>query len=526
MANTYKDPTNGNRTAGSLGEQLVNALALILARRLAGDDGAEVAALASIVVLVWNSNQAAAFSLVKESLAQQISPGSEADVERALDGLSRSALLTREAVRDARVRQLLEPAFRDIDAARARGIARLRPDNAQAFVDDIVRKVVERVDLLAAQVTGAVEPLYGPERLLAAIDGAVESSCEPLATIIAALERIRSRAVDEEERIDRDLRDSTASLENEREYLRVVAVEAKHSFFGKDRNLGKLITMVGTTVPKLGNGRVTLLYLPLVRKGLPALIRALEDRIERLHERRRLLALALDRLNAISLETEASESESGRVLVIGKPKSAASRAAEVERVASAAHGAVARDLRDIAVFKGASSTILAEALEAAAAAVAKFASPRSLDEVLLADTDPASVALRLDGLIQAATVPVALSSNADRRFLASVRCLVLHAPSGSQLPAILAAHAGYRGDGFCPGGPADRLGALVLQPGINIQNTAVFHAGHDAYEGELADQTAPPLHTFSDKFLATLTRGTRDDVEQTGADDVGSAVTR
>jgi hypothetical protein len=516
MANTNKDLTNGSRTAGSLGEQLVNALALILARRLAGDDGAEVAALASIIVRAWSSNQAAAFSLVKESLAQQISPGSEADVERALEGLSRSALLTREAVRDVCVRQMLEPAFRDIDAARARGIARLRPDNAQAFVDDIVRKVVERVDLLAAQVTGAVEPLYGPERLLAAIDGAIASSCEPLATIIAALERIRSRAMDEAERIDRDMRESAANLENEHEYLRVVAVEANRPFFGKERNLGKLIAVVGTTVPKLGNSRVTLLYLPLVRKGLPALIRALEDRIERFHERRRLLMLALDQLNAILVETEASESESGRVLVIGKPKSAAGLAAEVERVANAAHGAVARDLRDIAVFKAASSTILAEALEAATVAVAKFAPPRCLDEVLLADADPASVALRLDGLIQSATVPVALSSNADRRFLASVRCLVLHAPSGSRLPAILAAHAGYRADGFCPGGPADRLEALVLQPGINIQNTALFHAGHDAYESELADRTAPPLHVLSDEYLAGLSHKPRGKAEHGG----------
>jgi hypothetical protein len=245
------------------------------------------------------------------------------------------------------------------------------------------------------------------------------------------------------------------------------------------------------------------------------LIRALEDRIDRLQERRQLLTRALDQLNAISLEAETSESESGRVLVVGKPKSDAGLAAEVERVTNAAHGAVARELRDIAIFKAASATILADALAAATAAVLKFAPPRSLDDVVLADANPASVALHLDGLIQAATVPVALSGNADRKFLASVRCVVLRVSAGSRLPSILAAHAGYRADSFWPGGPADRLEALVLQPGIDIEDTALFRAGHDAYESELADRTAPPLHTFSDKFLATLT-----------AADVGSAVAR
>jgi len=147
-------------------------------------------------------------------------------------------------------------------------------------------------------------------------------------------------------------------------------------------------------------------------------------------------------------------------------------------------------------------------LVAATVAVEKFAPPRSLDDVLLADADPESVALRLDSLIQAATVPVALSSNADRRFLARVRCHVLQTPSGSRLPAILTSHAGYRADDFCPGGRADRLAVLAFQPGINIEDTAVFRAGRDAYEGELADRTTPPLHTFSDRFLGMLDRGT------------------
>jgi hypothetical protein len=505
MKNTKTSGIQNEGTAGSLGGQLVNAIPLIRGRRLA-TGGAEAASLGSVLVRAWSPSGSAAFAIVRVALRQQLDPGNEEEVSRACESLARTAVITREAARDVVVRPLVEPALRDVESARARGISRLRPDNARAFVDEIMRKVVDRVDLLASQVQAAIEPLYGPERLLEAIDGAVASSNEPLATVIAALDRIRSRVIEEDERIDRDLRESAAGLENEREGLRVVAVEANRSFFGRDRQLGKLISDVSTTVPKIGNGRITALYLPLVRRGLPAVVRALDDRIASLDERQRSIRQALDRLSALAADAELAETLSGRVLIVGAPRSPAAVNAEVERVVTAARGAVSREMRDLIAYKAPVTSILDTLLESAALAVSRYAPTRSLDDLLLADADPEVVARRLDAVIETAAIPLALSSNADRPFLSEVRCVVHRVAAGSRLPALLAEHAGYRPDTFCAGGPSDRLEALVLQPGIDIEQTAVFRAGRDAYESEIADRAAPPIHVFSDEFVANLSR--------------------
>jgi hypothetical protein len=493
-------------TSGSLGEQFVNSVVSIHGRRSANGGGAEAVAIASTVVRTWNAENSAAFALVGESLGHQVKPGSEMEVERACKGIASGAFLTREAARDGIVKPNLESTQREMEGYRARGIARLRTDNAQASVEEIVRKVLDCVNLLVAKITGAIEPLYGAERLRSSIESAIEARSEGLATIIAAVERIRAHAETEAERIDRDLQESAAALEHEREFLRVVAIETKPSLFGGSHQLDKLITTVSTSVPRLGNARVPLIYLPLVRAGLPNVCRALDDCLDRLYKRRQEVIQAYDRLNAAAVEREKTDSASSRILVVGAPENQAGIDAEIERVVNAARSAVSKELRDLAAYKAVPTSILESMLETATSAVSKFSMPRSLDDVLLAGADPVSMALRLDAAIHEAALPLALTSNADRHFLSEVRCMVLRVSAGSRLPAILATHAGYRADAFCFEGSPDRLEVLVFQPGIDIENTTLFHAGRDAYECELADDSAPPVHVFSDSFLAGLVR--------------------
>jgi len=124
--------------------------------------------------------------------------------------ISRAAFLGWEDMRDGVVNPLVEPTRRNIGALCARGIAKLSVQNASSFIDDIFHKITDHVDLFAKQIKGAVEPLCGPEERLRSIDRAVVDRGEGLATTIAALERLRSRALAEPERIDRALREATA----------------------------------------------------------------------------------------------------------------------------------------------------------------------------------------------------------------------------------------------------------------------------------------------------------------------------
>jgi len=493
-------------TSGSLGEQIVNSVVSIHGRRLANGGGAEVAAPASTVIRTWSSDNSATFALVGESFEHQLKPGSEMEVESACKGMSDSAFLSREVVRDKKVIPLLEATNREMENYRARAVARLRPNTAQASVEEMVRKVLDCVNLLDAKIAAAIEPLYGAERLRASIEGAIESRSEGLATIIAAVERSRAHAQTEAERIDRDLKESAAALEHEREHIRLVAIETKPSLLGGNRQLDRLITTLHVSLPKVGNARLQLMYLTRVLAGLPALLGALDDCLDRLYKRRQAIVQAYDRLNAAAVEKEKNDSASSRILVVGAPESQAGIDAEIERVMIATRSAVSKELRDLAVYKAVPTAILDSMLEAAASAVSKFSVPRPLDDVLLANADPASMALRLDTAIHDAAVPLALTSNADRHFLSEVRCLVLRVSAGSRLPAVLATHAGYRADMFCLEGSPDRLEVLVFQPGIDIENTTLFHAGRDAYECELADDAAPPVRVFSDSFLAGLVR--------------------
>jgi len=500
-------------TSGSLNAQIINAGPLILGRRMDGR-GCEGAAIASVTVQAWRPERTAALRLVAEFLRAQLVPGSEADVERAMQALARNALLTRQAIRDAVVRPLVEPALREIASIRARNVAQLSPENAQAVVDGIVRNTLERIDLTAAQVKSEVWLCFGPERLLKAIDTAIADSDEVLANLLAGMERLRDRSLSEGESIDRDMAKAIAEMEAEREQLHVVATGVKKSWLGKSRLLDTLTMEIQTTIPKIGNGRLATLYLPEIQKGLPTRVRASEDRIAVLHDRQDTLRHALDAVEGMGKDDGAVTSESGRVILVGQPRSAAAVAAEVERLMNASRPAVARELRDLAVYKAPAETVLASMLATASQAVAAHAPPKSLDDMLFAGADPAAVAHELDAIIEGVAIPVAVGPNADRAFFRSCRALVLQVPQNSRIPEVLREHVGYPPDRFCYGARSDRMEVILVQAGIEIKDTVVLQSGRSWYDDEMADRSTPPVNVYSDTFLRNLAKRSNGKAEQ------------
>jgi hypothetical protein len=500
-------------TSGSLNAQLVNAGPLIIGRRMDGR-GCEGAAIASVTVQAWRPERRAALGLVAEYLRAQLVPGCDADVERATQALARNALLTRQAIRDSVVRPLVEPALREIASIRARNVAQLSPENAQAVVDGIVRNTLERIDLTATQVKSEVGLCFGPERLLRAIDTAIADSDEVLANLLAGIERLRDRSLSEGESIDRDMAKAVAEMEAEREQLHVVATGIQRSWFGKSRQLDTLTTEIQTTIPKIGNGRLAALYLPTVRLGLPARIRALDDRIAVVHDRMETLRQALDSVEGMCKDECGTAGESGRVILVGQPRSTAAVAAEVERLMNASRAAVARELRDLAVYKAPAETVLAVMLATATQAVAAHAPPKSLDDMLFTGADPAVVAQELDAIIEGVAIPVAVGPNADRAFFRSCRALVLQVPQNSRIPEVLREHVGYPPDRFCHGTRTDRMEVILVQAGIDLKDTIVLQSGRSWYDDEMADRSTPPVNVYSDAFLKNLSKRSNGKSEQ------------
>jgi hypothetical protein len=486
----------------------------MLGRRMNGQ-GCEAAGIASITVQAWRPDRTAAIRLVAEYLRGQLIPGTEADVERAANVLAQNGRLTRQAIRDAVVRQLVEPALRDIASIRSRSVAQLTPENAQSFVDRAVRSTLERIDLTAAQVKSEVRLCFGPERLLKSIDTAIADSEESLANLLVGLERIRDRSLGEGESIDRDMAKAVAEMEAECEQLHVIATGVSKRWLGRSRQLDTLTTEIQTTIPKIGNGRLAALYLPAVRDGLPARIRALEDRIAVFHDRKEVLRHALDALDGMSRDDCGTANESSRVILVGQPRSSAAIAAEVERLMNASRPAIARELRDLAVYKAPAQSIIASMLAVANQAVAAHAPPKSLDDALFTGTDPTAIARELDAIIEGVAVPVAVGPNADRAFFRSCRALVMQVPKNSRIPEVLREHVHYPPDRFCFGERSDRLEVILVQAGIDLKDTVVLQSGRSWYDDETADRSTPPVNVFADAFLKNLTKRSNGKAEQT-----------
>jgi hypothetical protein len=473
-----------------------------------------VGSVASVVVQAWRPDRTATLKLVVECLRAQLVPGNETDAERAMQALARSARLNRQAIRDTVVHSLVEEALREIASLRARNVAQLSPENAQAIVDGIVRGTLERIDLTAARVKSEVGLCFGPERLLNAIDTAIADSGEVLANLLVGLERLRDRSLGEEESIDRDMARAVAEMDADREQLHVVAVGVGRRWFGRARLLDTLTTEIQTTIPKIGKSRMAALYLPAVREGLPARLRALEDRISVLQGRREALKRALDAADGMLKDDGGTARESGRVILVGQPRSAAAIAAEVERLMDASRPAIARRLRDLAVHKAPADSVLASMLAVASQAVASHAPPKSLDDALFSGTDPATVAQEIDAILENVVSPVAVGPNADRAFLRDCRARVLQVPQNSRIPEVMHDHAEYPLDRFCFGERSDRMEVILLQVGIDLKDTVVFESGRSWLDDEVADRSAPPVNVYSDAFLKGLARRSNGKAEQ------------
>ena len=494
-------------TGGSLAAQLVNAVPQIVGRRQANGGGGESMACATALVVAWTAADEATRSLGREALTQQLSPGGEVTVEEEAKAIARRTCMTREAARDVVVRPILEEALRDVERFRARATAGLSVEHAQAFIESIVRQTTERIDLAVAQFKAGIEPLFGAERLLAALDEAIAESGAPLATALAALEMLRSRVAAEPERIARDLDAAANEVGSDEETLRAVAVEVKGAgLFRRGAALGKMFAFVQARVPRLGAARVSLIYLPLIAAGIPAVLRALDDRIAQLRDRLEAASGALDQLHAAAVDRDHHEASSGRILAVGEPASPAARAAEVEKLVALARPGAARELRDLVAWKAPPAVLFREVLRAAGAAVDLQAPRRSIDEALFNGADPEAVAMALDDVIARTALPIGLRPDADRAFLAGVRCVVLRVAAGSRIPQVLAEHARYPLDRFDTGGTPDRLEMIVVVPGIDLAATALFAAGEAAYEDEVADRASPPVHVLSDDSLRWLVR--------------------
>jgi hypothetical protein len=318
----------------------------------------------------------------------------------------------------------------------------------------------------------------------------------------------------EGESIDRDMAKAVAEMEVEREQLHVVATGIQRSWFGKSRQLDTLTTEIQTTIPKIGNGRLAALYLPTVRQGLPARIRAQDDRIAVLHDRMETLRQALDSVDGMCKDEGGTAGESGRVILVGQPRSNAAVAAEVERLMNASRAAVARELRDLAVYKAPAETVLTAMLATAMQAVAAHAPPKSLDDMLFTGADPAIVAQELDAIIEGVAIPVAVGPNADRAFFRSCRALVLQVPQNSRIPEVLREHVGYSPDRFCHGTRTDRMEVILVQAGIDLKDTIALQSGRSWYDDEMADRSTPPVNVYSDTFLKNLSKRSNGKPEQ------------
>jgi hypothetical protein len=182
---------------------------------------------------------------------------------------------------------------------------------------------------------------------------------------------------------------------------------------------------------------------------------------------------------------------------------------------NASRPAIARELRDLAVYKAPAQSIIASMLAVANQAVAAHAPPKSLDDALFTGTDPTAIARELDAIIEGVAVPVAVGPNADRAFFRSCRALVMQVPKNSRIPEVLREHVHYPPDRFCFGERSDRLEVILVQAGIDLKDTVVLQSGRSWYDDETADRSTPPVNVFADAFLKNLTKRSNGKAEQT-----------
>jgi hypothetical protein len=497
-----------NHTAGSLLEQTANMEMRIAAARRVHGSGHEATGIGGRKMIAWSPRFEAVFDIIERAINSVLNPGTPEDLDRVTEFVGRRAVFTRDAVRDTEVMPLRHQSSEAINKAIAMGVARLEVRNAVVVCQAIVRRVYEEVEHLRMRIEAAITHALAPARLLDRLDETIRESDAPLAVFTLALRRLEGRAQAEPARIDQDLADSAAAVLAAEERLRVIAHETTRTrMFGVERAVGQVVREVQVTVPKLTDETLSQMYLPKFRDRIVDIARVLTDRAGQTEERQLAIRDLQRQLRARRRDELARLSGRGRVQLMGAPASESERRAEVDRVVDTVYSGVARELRDLLVWKAAQDCLLDECVALVQNRVDAVVPARSIDAVVLSrDADPRKVALMIDEVIQSCEVSVALEAGADRTFMREWCCRVIRLPSGAKIAQALIQYAGYRDDEFDFSGPPDCLEVIVLQPGISLRATRLFRGGASAYRDERGDPAAPPVETFADAFLRTLTR--------------------
>jgi hypothetical protein len=494
-------------TAGSLVEQVANTEMRIAAARQERGSGYEAVAIGGRELKAWSPSTEAVFIIAEAAVEAALDPGRPEVVEEATAFLGRRALITREAVRDTEVLPLRQQTADAMSKHIAQAVAGMTVRNALAACQAFVRELCDEVSHLGARIRAGITQALSPTRLLDGIDEAIRSAEAGLATLASALRRLKAQAETEPTRIDQDLAASEEAAQEAEEHLRIIARETGRArIFGVDRALNQVIREVQVTIPRLSNERIAQMYLPLVREHMPAVERAIADRAERLEARIRMVREVQERLRIMRTEEAGRLGGRGRVQIVGAPATDAARDAAIEEVVKAVYPSLARELRDVLVWRGAPERILQELLGLVRERVSAEVPVPSIDDVLMSNADPEKVAIMLDHLVRDSEVPVALEPGADRSCLRELRCQVIRVPGGSRGAQAMIEHAGYRSDVFDWTGPRDSIQVIIWQAGLSIRSMRVFVGGQLAYREERADPAAPPVETFSDSVLRTLVR--------------------
>lgn len=505
--NTDVTSQQSTNTSGSIRQQFANSAALITTRRKAAVGGGEAISLALVRMEVWEGVDEATIQLAKEVVKQQLDPGSEDLVARTKSLIEATVCCSRAAIRDQLVRPLGEKTLRDCDELRVRAMARITTDNATSFTESLTREWFSRFKLLEAVFQARIEACFGPERLLQELARTARESTEGIGVFLAAAERLRREMADDVDLLRHDIQEASERATTERQTLMVVAVEvSQSSWFSRRKKLPQFFQVLTTTVSRLGASTLLSMYGPLVLAGYPAALSAMDHFIAELRERRKAMLRADDGLAAAEAELGERDRLSARIRMVGAPGTDAARSAAIEKMVKRARDAAGRRLRDLCVWESPTATLLQALQDGSQWAVVDQAPKRSLDDVLLSGNAPEAVALEIDHFLAKAVLPVAITANANRRFLQSVSCSVLRTAEGSELPALLERYAKRPRDRFNRSGTRERLELLLFQPGIDLEATSLFEGGVPPYEDEIADVASPRVHVLSDAALKRLSR--------------------
>lgn len=490
-------------TAGSLLQQAANHSPKLTGQRLHRGSGAEASSVGGMLFELYSPVEEAAERLAEQALREALHPGEVQAAEAAARQLDEEALLTRETVRARLVAGFVPETERQLDRVITETLPLMSPRNCVDKAGEILNRSQKVIDQTRAQLEGTLRPHYLDSHLITRLEGAIERGDASIATLLSAVAHLRGRVEADPAEIDATLRKLETQVKQERQQLLVACSETRGGLFGLGRGdaINHARATVSAKVPVLGKARLGLFYLPLVRDGAPAVLRALDHAQTRLAARRLVVEDALRQLHVQRAARERRESVGGRVRILGAPSTAAERAALVDKLVLATWPGVRRLLRDRITWQAPAERLLLDLLEPVRNELRRQAPSRTLDDALFTGRDPAQVAQDFDRAVRAAAVPLGLATSVDRGALLQTHCVVLRIPQGSRLRAALVEHCKYDASRVAESDSTHRIDVLQWQLGISLCDTDLYQQGADAWALERADPTAPPLQTLSEALL-------------------------